>query len=1578
MNFAFLTVHSKRPLLKELQNLVTPYYAASWKEIGLQLGIVRGILQSIEIMFETDVETCCTEMLSEWLDTDVTASWSKLIQVVYSPAVTEIINTFSKSPLTKRKKLEGSQAVKELESKLKERHICTRYRYSEEKLWFSEPEHFISVALIHQKKHKTKHDIIEFAHMHLKGDFIKSEKITTNIGDIFALAECTDHPYTLLIEGAPGIGKTVLSKEIVFQWANGNLLKNERLVFLIYFRDPKIRMVNNFKSLIEYISYSKISKSIEQYIGSVSGKGVTLVFDEYDEYPDMLREDSYLSDVINRTIFELQSCNIVITSRPSASGCLHNKVDLRVEILGFTKEHRKSYIVHALKDNPNAIQDLLEYLESNYSVDAYCHVPLSMAILVFLFKESGYNKNELPMTQTAINYKFVLIIIRGFIKKIQKEPLTISNFSEVPKPYKQILLEISKLAFEALQEDKIVFSANEIRDLCPSLLRDSKYRNGLDLLKAVEFFNLEKNADELSFNFLNFSVQELLAAYHISLMPESQQIKLLNKTFWNSRYCNTWIMYVALTKDQPFAFKHFLSGNRLKIFTRFSIWRSGNTYTKVSKNMKDNKIRCLHLFQCFAEAGNDDMCRYIGNLLQDGTIDLSRQTLSAVEMYTLSSFLAHCVHRQWNLLDLSNCYLDDENFERFYKSYTSLTKSTVYINTLDLSYNVFTQVSASQVANLVLIFNVKKLILASNEIKDIGIDKSMFVALLEYPNLVESKLIEIQDESQVVLVLYKKGLSDSVVSELFIMYYCSIETYKDVCLYIENNSSFLDKFVSTNSASILKTILRRLINKMTFFSTDLKLYVNLTNEGVNSIISSLLSDVPLAVRIGESCLPLHLCNIDDEITGENEIFNSLGTIFFCGKFSIRIMHSFFCLFLAKPNLNQIYLNGIILHDYLIDASPKCMSLDSLHFVNCYIHDVTIRNAVANVLSQAISNTSLEHLNLSACRLRTEHMKTILKALKQVTSLKTICISNNFLAKETVDILASIIGHNRALQCMELSNCNLQASGIMGVTTVLEKCEDLQSLDLSNNAITNELVNSVVEVIRKCQSIKDLRLQNCRLQYAGIQKIAEAMVKKTCLRCIDLSGNALSDQNATLIANVIVINTDIQKLYFSDCTLQGKACQRFLQAGAKITNLVHLDLSNNLFTDFVIDNFALMIQKSISLEYLNISGCCDKAMDFEKITHSLVTLKLLTHLDVSCNIINIPSAENIAISIANNTFLEDLNLSRCEFHRYAFLKIISALQNSQYLKHLHFTLNSVSYEEATGIAMVITNNQLLENVDLSYCNLSERDMKVILSSLRNHTSLKHFDVSSNTVTNHVVNDIVDVIDSNTQLIHLNISDTNIKEYEVLKIFKAVRRINTLKSIKLCNCTISHRVAKDIADAISANCMMEELVFAKNDFQKAGIALIFDVLKTNGMLKYLTIASNTTISYIATKVTEVISSNYITYFDLSNCHLQKNSCLSILKALILQAPNLQHIDLSHNNLSGTAETMAQLISVSYYLQHVNLANTLMQDEEVMMIVKAMQNITSLLYVDLTSYRIIDEVTLELQNTCDKNPEMILISK
>ena len=63
----------------------------------------------------------------------------------------------------------------------------------------------------------------------------KSLKHTNDISDIFqpftSTAGLTINPKFILIEGASGMGKTTLCKEIAYQWAKQKLLKDTKLLF---------------------------------------------------------------------------------------------------------------------------------------------------------------------------------------------------------------------------------------------------------------------------------------------------------------------------------------------------------------------------------------------------------------------------------------------------------------------------------------------------------------------------------------------------------------------------------------------------------------------------------------------------------------------------------------------------------------------------------------------------------------------------------------------------------------------------------------------------------------------------------------------------------------------------------------------------------------------------------------------------------------------------------------------------------------------------------------------------------------------------------------------------------------------------------------------------------------------------------------------------------------------------------------------------------------------------------------------------------------------------------------------------
>ena len=81
------TIVNTTPLLKDLYQHITPQYAVDWKMIGTLLGLPSRILEEIEAMYPTNAKQCCNKMLEEWLKRDITASWGKLLTVIWSPAV---------------------------------------------------------------------------------------------------------------------------------------------------------------------------------------------------------------------------------------------------------------------------------------------------------------------------------------------------------------------------------------------------------------------------------------------------------------------------------------------------------------------------------------------------------------------------------------------------------------------------------------------------------------------------------------------------------------------------------------------------------------------------------------------------------------------------------------------------------------------------------------------------------------------------------------------------------------------------------------------------------------------------------------------------------------------------------------------------------------------------------------------------------------------------------------------------------------------------------------------------------------------------------------------------------------------------------------------------------------------------------------------------------------------------------------------------------------------------------------------------------------------------------------------------
>ena len=294
------------------------------------------------------------------------------------------------------------------------------------------------------------------------------------------------------------------------------------------------------------------------------GKDITLLLDGFDELPEELQKNSLIADILKRDV--LPQRGLVLSSCLHALKDFYGKATLIVEILGFTEENRRDCIEQAFQGKPQKIEELSHYLDKHLTINSLCFVPFNMIVLLFLYEQGiSLPKNSSDM----YNYFICLTICQYLARSGNHLTNTITDLTNLPEPCNNIIEQLSTLSLQALDKNKLIFTLDEIKAVCPDIEDIPGAINGFGLLQAVQHIGF--TGKTLTFNFIHFSIQEYLAAYCITNLPPLEELQILKRHFWFDKYLNTFTIYLALTKGQRPSLKNFISdGNStINISQRF-------------------------------------------------------------------------------------------------------------------------------------------------------------------------------------------------------------------------------------------------------------------------------------------------------------------------------------------------------------------------------------------------------------------------------------------------------------------------------------------------------------------------------------------------------------------------------------------------------------------------------------------------------------------------------------------------------------------------------------------------------------------------------------------------------------------------------------------------------------------------------------------------------------------------------------------------------------------------------------------------------------------------------------------------
>ncbi|XP_070599828.1 NACHT, LRR and PYD domains-containing protein 12-like isoform X1 [Erythrolamprus reginae] len=519
----------------------------------------------------------------------------------------------------------------------------------------------------HLSKQERKKEILDIGRNHPES--------STTIETLFNCNKGGSSPKVVVLQGAAGIGKTMMSKKIMFDWASQQLYQDKfNFVFYICCRKMNLHAETEKHSIAEIISEGWLnlheSKKVIPNILKNEEK-LLFVIDGFDElYSFDWSKDSFCSElwkkepvrILLSSLFQkklLPKSSLIITTRPTALQklhCLQNPGYF--EILGFSPEETEEYFYKFLGNNDQAIK-AFRFVKQNDTLFNMCAIPLLSWIICTVLKqemERGQDLQKTPYTLTAI-YMLYLSSLLDYHHKESKQDV------------QSYVKGLCSLAVEGILNEEILFMEEEVKKHILDL------GNSLPLFLNQSIFK-EKIGCIQTYSFIHLSFQEFFAALFYVLEEGDEQ----HSQNPNENMQSLLEIHKSFETEEVFRFLFgFLSEEKTmrELKKKFG-WKTCPKIKELMLNWVKDKLNndrssILTIFHYLYETQDDN---FVKNALY-GVTELREGFKSSMEWMIFNYCIQHC--QNLKRLDV-DCYFEDvarnEDLDERYTEhfFTALTK----------------------------------------------------------------------------------------------------------------------------------------------------------------------------------------------------------------------------------------------------------------------------------------------------------------------------------------------------------------------------------------------------------------------------------------------------------------------------------------------------------------------------------------------------------------------------------------------------------------------------------------------------------------------------------------------------------------------------------------------------------------------------------------------------------------------------------------------------------------------------------------------------------------------------------------